>query len=137
MTTTSMSDMGTRTLHPWDRARARRLYRIPGYSIPRAGWRNPEKLDAGVNYFVLALEQAGATTLFSCEGHPTGFYVAFEASYDLARRIASAGFMDITIRGDGWRAAFPTESLWQNERHKRRTLRWAAGAWERTLGPLA
>lgn len=120
--------------HPWDRARARRLYRIPGYPWPTD---QPQKLDPGVNYFVLALEQAGATTQFSCEGHPTGFYIAFAASYDLAKRIASAGFLTIEIRGDGWRAAFSTEGLWKNERHKRRTLRWAAGAWERTLGPLA
>src|SRR4051812_18125423 len=35
-------------------------------------------LEAGVNFFVLMLEQLGATTRFSCEGHPDGFYVVFQ-----------------------------------------------------------
>jgi hypothetical protein len=119
--------------HPWDQARTQRLYRMPGYPWPT----KKQKLDRGVNYFVLALEQAGATPRFSCEGHPLGFYVTFHADYALAQKIASAGFLDIAIsRSGGWRASFPTEGAWKNEREKRRTLRWTAETWERVLGPL-
>lgn len=37
----------------------------------------PTDVDPGVKFFVLLLEKLGAETLFSCEGHPFGFYVMF------------------------------------------------------------
>lgn len=65
----------------WDTARTRRLMRLDGH-----GWRHV--LEPGVNFFVEWLEAEGATTYYSCEGHPNGFYLVFSADVRLARSIA-------------------------------------------------
>lgn len=79
--------------HPWDRACRLKLVRV------NPVFRDSEVLDRGANFFVLALEALGATTRFCCEGHPTGFYVAFESSYELAQEINSAGYFTVEISG--------------------------------------
>jgi hypothetical protein len=118
--------------HPWDRARASVLIRKNGV------FRNDEPLDTGVNFFVLALEALGAVTRFSCEGHPTGFYVAFEASYELALEIHSAGFFTVEIEGPNYWSIRKTNSErmseGNHEANKVETLRWATDAWLRTFG---
>jgi hypothetical protein len=46
------------------------------------------ELERGVNYFVLALKAIGVEGTFaSCEGHPTGFYIGFIASYEVAKKV--------------------------------------------------
>ena len=97
-------------------------------------WRGGEKLDPGVNYFVLMFEQMGLPTFFSCEGHPGGFYITFQAPYEVALRIKEAGFFAVEIED---------EDYWSLRRHapvgkKTRVdaFRWAAEAWEKQLGPL-
>lgn len=90
-------------------------------------------LEPGVNFFVLALEQYGATTHYSCEGHPTGFYVLFEADYALAMQIQAAGYFSVEIEG---------ENLWSirtravDEEQKNHVLTHAAEAWAKHLGPV-
>jgi hypothetical protein len=61
--------------NPWDAAK----------SVPVI--RGHYDLEAGVKFFVLMLEKLGAVTEFSCEGHPHGFYITFEAPYELAWRL--------------------------------------------------
>lgn len=50
----------------------------------------PYVLEFGVNYFILKLESMGLKTYWSCEGHPTDFYVIFSSPYKIARKIAYA-----------------------------------------------
>jgi hypothetical protein len=45
------------------------------------------QLDGGIKFFILALEELGAKTRYSCEGHPYGAYVAFDAPVRLIRSI--------------------------------------------------
>jgi len=118
--------------HPWDRAKATVLVRTNG------AWGDQEKVDPGVNFFVLALEALGATPKFSCEGHPTGFYVTFEASYELAREIEAAGFFTVEIsRNNGWvirKGNTERIETGYTERDKEQTLRWATEAWISRFG---
>jgi hypothetical protein len=70
----------------WDLARAKRLVRndtLTGLEIT---------LEPGVNFFVEAIERAGAVVYFSCEGHPRGFLIVFESPYDVALEIERSGF---------------------------------------------
>lgn len=97
-------------------------------------WRGGEKLDPGVNYFVLMLDQMGLSTYFSCEGHPGGFYVTFSAPYKWALNLKEAGFFTVEVE---------EENYWSMRMHMDHTpsqrvdaLRWAADAWEKRLGPL-
>jgi hypothetical protein len=99
-------------------------------------WRGGEKLDPGVNYFVLALNQMGLATAYSCEGHPDAFYVTFDAPYNVAFKIKEAGFFSVEIEG---------KNYWSIRNHINRrgaegeridAFRWAAEAWEKHFGPL-
>ncbi len=54
-------------------------------------------LETGVNFFIMALEHLGAPPYFSCEGHPTGFYIAVDASYELMRKVEACGFFHVEI----------------------------------------
>jgi hypothetical protein len=117
--------------HPWDQAcllevkRGNEMYAVAS-------------VDRGVNFFVLALEELGATPCFSCEGHPMGFYVSFEASYELAREIHSAGFFNVEIEGDNrWsiRHRAGTMRGEYNEHYKQGVLRLATKGWIGRFGP--
>ncbi len=97
-------------------------------------WRGGEKLDPGVNYFVLMLDQMGLPTSYSCEGHPDGFYITFHGPYQAALDIHAVGFFSVQVE---------SEEYWSLRRHivhtPKETLdafRWAAKAWEEQLGPL-
>src|SRR6266436_3022740 len=70
----------------WDRARRCRLT-VSG---------SRETIDPGVNFFILGLRHLGATTLFSCEGHPNGFYIVFRSTEKIARRVVSCGCVTLT-----------------------------------------
>lgn len=58
-----------------------------------------EKLERGVNFFVLMLEKLGAITEFSCEGHPTGFYIVFYAPIEVAQKLVYCGFFSVELEG--------------------------------------
>ena len=114
----------------WDEAAKLKIYRKP----PMHPFFQIEKIDPGVNYFVLMLEQLGAVPMFSCEGHPDGFYVMFSAPAKLAEKILGCGFFRIELEG---------KNRWSlrginygNNRTRRRALRWAAESWEKQLGKL-
>jgi hypothetical protein len=102
-------------------------------------------LEPGVKFFVLMLEQLGAITEYSCEGHPLEedsagedvglgyFYIVFHATQELAREIHSCGFFSVEIERCGrWslRTSFSTKNNQQAH------LRWAAEAWEKNFGKL-
>jgi hypothetical protein len=95
-----------------------------------------EVIDRGVNFFVLTLEALGATPMYSCEGHPNGFYVFFKAPYELALRIEHPGFFALSLESrnhgpDHW--AIRVTMPWHSEKDKKRTLRWAAEAWQKAF----
>ena len=121
-TTTSQSN-------PWDEAKKRKVLRGNG-DYPIAD------LEPGVKFFVLMLEQLGATTIHSCEGHPHGFYVSFRCSYATALSIQKAGFFGVSILwADTWKIN-PCERLITSARTKAQYLRQAATHWEERLGKL-
>lgn len=100
-----------------------------------------ETLERGVNFFILALEQLGAKTNASCEGHPHGFYVWFSCDDRLARRIHDAGYFAVEMSRVGWcmrisnaERMMPLETgePW-NESYKADLLRQASEAWAKTL----
>ncbi len=113
---------------PWDEARK--------LKVMRHDYKDNEIIDPGVNFFVLTLEHLGATPKYSCEGHPGGFYILFEASYDLAMRIEEPGFFTVALASrnhgrDWWTLGASRE--WETEREKCQVLRWAAAAWQRAF----
>ena len=57
----------------------------------------PFTLEREVNFFVVALENAGAKVRFTCGGHPTGFFVVFDADYELALRVAKCGYFHVSL----------------------------------------
>jgi hypothetical protein len=114
----------------WDRAAKLELWRSSPYPWPTP----PEKLELGVNYFIAMLEQLGAKTTFSCEGHPNGFYVSFAAPYMTALKVEECGYFAVEIEG---------KNRWSIRINREETknglidcLRWASTAWEKRLGPL-
>lgn len=98
--------------------------------------RGGEKLDPGVNYFVLMLNQMGLDTAFSCEGHPSGFYVTFYGPYQAALEIHSAGFFTVEVERKNYWSLRRSMDAHQPAIENVDALRWAAEAWEKNLGPL-
>lgn len=91
-------------------------------------------IDRGVNYFVLMLEQLGATPHYSCEGHPNNFYVLFAAPLSVAEQIVECGYLTVELEAAGlW--SIRTRNF-ESDAERISVLRWAAEAWEKTLGPL-
>ncbi len=97
-------------------------------------------LDRGVNFFVLMLEQLGCKTRYSCEGHPSSFYIIFAGAPSVAARIAECSYtifrvevegevnlFSIRLRAD--RVDFP-------EKRRQRLLVLAARKWQRHFGSL-
>ena len=126
-------------LNPWDEARTRKLVRIDTLSG------EPFVLERGVNFFVEVLEALGAQTLFSCEGHPRGFYISFSCDEAVARRIYNVGFFTVEMGGrcGNWVIRLTGNEYYKlartgvpmSEREKRRILRFAAGAWAKAFLP--
>jgi hypothetical protein len=54
-------------------------------------------IEPEVNFFVKALESNGAIVRFTCGGHPFGFSIVFDASYDIAHVIEGLGYFQITL----------------------------------------
>jgi hypothetical protein len=116
--------------NPWDTAKNLEVLRhAPGYPLG--------DLEPGVKYFVLMLEQLGATTLYSCEGHPREFYVKFSCPYETALRVKACGFFAVEIcQADIWIMRISDAQRILSRRKKAQLLRWAAASWERELGAL-
>ena len=127
---TKIKTVKKKKLPIWDETRKLYVYRKP----PIAPFYTVERIDPGVNYFVLMLEQLGAMPLFSCEGHPQGFYVMFECPQKLAERIHMCGFFTVELEGHN-RWSIRTRPV-DSDAERKQLLRWAAISWEATLGPL-
>lgn len=115
----------------WDVARKITLGRVSPCGLYN------EPLEKGVNYFVLMLEQLGAVTHYSCEGHPhspNNFYIVFAAPLSVAQKIVECGYFTVELEGKGiW--SLRTRNI-TSDIDRRNFLRAAADAWERKLGPL-
>lgn len=112
----------------WDYAAKLRIYR----SSPCGTYSG--LLEPGVNFFVLMLEQLGARTEYSCEGHPDGFYVVFAAAMPIARKIHACGYFNVEIERNGRWSLRLRNGIDEHERQL--ILRGAANNWEKNLGCL-
>jgi hypothetical protein len=138
-----------RKVNPWDAAKS-----IP---VIRGNFTyDPVDLEPGVKFFVLMLERLGCETVFSCEGHPDGFYIVFRGTEARARDIAGCRFFDVRVvdyrhsaepefasMTDAWRLSPWGEDRpgnWSNypdpEAARRRFFRRATDAWVKAFGPL-
>lgn len=117
-------------LNPWDAAKKIKVLRSsPGYPLA--------DLEPGVKFFVLMLEQLGAETHYSCEGHPKGFYVMFTAPYETALLASGCGFFTMEVcRRALWTMRISERVPIQSQRRKAQFLRRAATNWEFVLGKL-
>lgn len=125
-------------------------------------WRDKELVRGGgvlepdVNYFIQKLESLGVKTLFSCAGHPYGFYIVFKSTYNMARRILGCGFFEVELErcgggscfsiriadrclhdivdgpGDSFSIAKETSGA-HAAANKRKILSYASEAWEQKL----
>lgn len=99
-----------------------------------------ETLEPGVNFFVLALEQMGVQTEYSCEGHPNGFYIVFKAPLRTAQKIRNCGYFNVELEPAGrWslRINQNFEDLAEAYPNARaQFLSRAAKAWVRSFGPV-
>ena len=79
---------------PWDKAYQHSLIRNSPVKSQA-----PYVLEFGVNYFVLKLESLDLATCWSCEGHPSDFYMVFKAPFHQAVKVAfaSINYADIAI----------------------------------------
>ena len=101
----------------------------------------PAPLEPGVKYFVLALEQLGCETVWSCEGHPNGFYITFCGPMLVAHTLSALGVFNVEIFSAGYRLGLERLELeahrrgakW-TDRARKHALRQAAAAWEAELG---
>ena len=119
-----MTALKSHPFHPWDRSTHLNLQRT------NRTFDKPGNIDPGINFFVLALELLGAEPQWSCEGHPTGTYVAFYSTYELAQEIHAAGFFQVEIEGEGyWSIRMNRFGQISTEGEKIRNLRWATEAW--------
>ena len=126
-----------KTENPWDAAQHQVLTRFDAETGQETA------LEPGVNFFVLMLERLGATTRFSCEGHPDGFYIVFESTPELARSITHAGFFTMEVwEGEADYAMRISEHLFAryvgpwSEAARKEHLRRAADRWVERFGPL-
>ena len=90
-------------------------------------------IDRGVNYFVLMLQQQGASTHYSCEGHPENFYIVFECGAKLARQIQSLGYFRVEVEH---RKCWSLRKEFNTEEEKQYVFTLAAEAWNKAFGPL-
>src|SRR5262245_34919588 len=100
------------------------------------------QLDEHVRSIVETLIEAGAETMFSCDGHgdPIAFYVVFRSPYKLARHIAQAGFFEITISrsypdkgGDHWHLSLGASQIRGLNRDYREAMQEWLADWRRAV----
>lgn len=120
--------MKQREIKTWAQAKRLRLHRTSPCGLYTGC------IEPGVNYFVLALEQLGASTEYSCEGHPNSFYVVFESTQQTAERIRSCGFFAVELEGENRWSLRINRDIDDTERQL--ILQYAAKAWTKRFGPI-
>lgn len=89
-------------------------------------------LEPGVNFFALALECFGIMSIWSCEGHPGGFYITFDAPYPTALHLSGVGFFNYEILyQNGWKLRLDTHA--DSVEDRKSALTHAAEHWVRKL----
>lgn len=89
------------------------------------------------------LEKLGALTMFSCEGHPEGFYIMFTAPLEVAHEVFRAGYFGVELagglvemRGEKWPRWCIRLNTARTEEDRVRILNWAAMSWLRDFGEI-
>jgi hypothetical protein len=100
----------------WDRMRKRRVHGI----------------DPGCNFFIAAIRLLGGRTMYSCEGHPEGFYLVVEGSYKLALRLHL--LRPYSVRLTGFNRWVLRRDVEVPARYAKRAFRWAAARWLNRTG---
>lgn len=120
----------TRKITKWSTACKLKIFRRDPFGIYSG------TLEPGVNFFVLMLEQLGAITEFSCEGHPQNFYVLFYGPPELAFAIQGCGFFNVEVEGDNRWSIRMHGNAPMTHADRDLILRMAADSWVRVFGPL-
>jgi hypothetical protein len=112
------------SLNPWDRWRSEPV-----------SWFNPADMseaavDRGVAFFVVALLNAGAVVLASCDNQ-RGWFIRFAAPQRLALQVVRAGYFDIELHGPNVWEARLMDAYTVTPKALQQTLRWAANCWTR------
>jgi hypothetical protein len=97
----------------------------------------PAKIDPGMNFFILMIEQLGGKTMFSCEGHGRHEdqpYLMFYGPLSLAAAIAQTSTFVVEVQDQiNYFALRPY--LWLSEKETmEQFLRRAARAWVKAFG---
>ena len=58
------------------------------------------KIDTGVNFFLGVLIKIGAEPRYSCEGHPSGFYVFFKSTKHQAMIAKVLGYFNVEVEAE-------------------------------------
>jgi hypothetical protein len=69
-------------------------------------------IEPGAVWFIEWLEQHGAKTIFSCEGHPHDFHVTFRGSYEIAHALAGVENLDVYVFRS---KSYPEKDQWKME----------------------
>ena len=79
------------------------------------------------------LQQQGAATHYSCEGHPKNFYILFECGTTLARQIRALGYFHVEVEHE---RCWSLRKDFGTEEEKQYVFTLAAKAWNKAFGPL-
>jgi len=100
-----------------------------------------DKIDTGVNYFVLALEKLGCETLYSCEGHfdkknyIPQLYVTFSCQKSTVKFLKQMLF-DIFVLEHDCANEHTLRINFDNNKDKIKKLIYLSNQWNKLLGPI-
>jgi len=125
-----------RIISSWKEAKQINLYR----KSP-CGLYPLDKIDTGVNYFVLALEKLGCETLYSCEGHfnyknyTPQLYVTFSCKKSTVKYLKQILF-DIFVLEYDCDNEYTLRIDFDSKKDKTKKLTYLSDQWNKILGPI-
>lgn len=96
---------------PWDIA-----YRKPPLVRHDEVFNEIATLERGVTFFVETIEKMGGVTYFSCEGHPSNFYVLFSMPYANVRILSK--FLNIGVIQVSNSVGILADDMWRLSLHE-------------------
>ncbi len=126
MVKTTKKPLNVSKISTWEEACKLKIFRSSPCGIYTG------RIEPGVNFFVLMLEQIGAVPHYSCEGHPNGFYVLFHAPVALALKIKQCGYFTVEVEGKNtWSIRLNSDLTAESRAY---VLSSAAEAWFKRFG---